>query len=434
MTTPRRVLVLGGYGMIGAEVARFLQARGHQVTALGRDAATMARVLPGTPAAIRDLRALQTAADWGDLLTDTDLVVNCAGALQSTPQDDLAVVHDRAILALIAACETANCGLIQISAVGVDPDAATEFMATKARGDASIAASLIDWWILRPGLVLAPTAHGGTQLLRMLAAFPLVQPLALPSARIQTVSVFDVARAVVRAVEGDLPPRQSIDLVEDDAHRLSDLVAAYRAWLGFRPAGMTFEVPAPLTRLMSQGADLLGRLGWRSPLRSTALQVLEDGVLGDPAPWRAAGGSIAPLAETLNRMPARAEDRLAARMALLMPVVIGTLALFWALSGLIGLIRLPAAAEVLTRAGWGEGGAMIAVGFWGVVDLALAGALLVRRWAAQACLGMVAVSAIYLVSATIFTPVLWADPLGPLVKILPAMILPLVARAMLQVR
>ena len=46
------------------------------------------------------------------------------------------------------------------------PEAPTPFYATKARGDAALAASGLVHVILRPVLVLAPTAYGGTALLR----------------------------------------------------------------------------------------------------------------------------------------------------------------------------------------------------------------------------------------------------------------------------
>lgn len=434
MSTPRRVLVLGGYGLIGAEVVRHLIANGHTVRALGRNAQSMARVLPGVPAVIRDLRDMQTPADWDGVLADIDFVVNCSGTLQPTPEDDLNAVHEGMIKALVMACTASNCALVQISAVGAAADASTSFLASKARGDASIQSGTIDWWIFRPGLVLAPSGHGGTQLLRMLAAVPLIQPLALPDVKIQTVSVFDVSRAVALAVEGTLPAHKSFDLVEETPHRLLDLVASYRAWLGFAPARAHWVLPALPVAMLGKGADLLGRLGWRSPLRSTALRVLGDGVRGDPAPWRAAGGAAMPLAESLRAMPARAEDRMTARMALLMPVLVASLVLFWALSGVIGLMSLPAAAEVLTRAGWGQGVAMASVGFWALVDLVLAGALLVRRRAGHACWAMVAVCLIYLGAATLVAPWLWADPLGPLVKVIPALVLALVTRALLEVR
>ena len=45
-----------------------------------------------------------------------------------------------------------------------------------------------------------------------------------------------------------------------------------------------------------------------------------------------------------------------------------------------------------------------------------------------------AVSILYLIVATVTSPVLWADPLGPLVKIAPAIVLNLVALAILEDR
>ena len=47
---------------------------------------------------------------------------------------------------------------------------------------------------------------------------------------------------------------------------------------------------------------------------------------------------------------------------------------------------------------------------------------------------MVALSALYLLGATILTPALWIDPLGPLVKVVPGMALALVALAIMDER
>ena len=43
--------------------------------------------------------------------------------------------------------------------------------------------------------------------------------------------------------------------------------------------------------------------------------------------------------------------------------------------------------------------------------------------------GMLALTLVYLVAASILAPELWADPLGPLVKAIPALVLALVALA-----
>ena len=68
------------------------------------------------------------------------------------------------------------------------------------------------------------------------------------------------------------------------------------------------------------------------------------------------------------------------------------------------------------------------------IDIALGLALLWRPWARAAAWGMIVVTATYLIAGSIFTPYLWADPLGPLVKPIPAAILALVCAALLEER
>jgi hypothetical protein len=48
--------------------------------------------------------------------------------------------------------------------------------------------------------------------------------------------------------------------------------------------------------------------------------------------------------------------------------------------------------------------------------------------------GMIAVSLAYLGGGTLIEPALWLDPLGPLVKVLPSIMLTLAALAMLEER
>ena len=430
----RRVLVLGGYGLIGSGIMYALTARGHRVTGLGRNAATAARVSPDANWMIRDLRDLQTPTDWTGVLDGFDVVVNAVGALQDGGADDLVAVQEQAIVALASAAAAAGVDLIQISAAGVASDASTSFMATKARADAAIQASPGRWFIFRPGLVIAQTSYGGTALVRMLAAMPVVQPVAMADAPVQSVGLSDVVDAVAMAVEGDLAPGLTCDLVEDHSRPLADVVAAHREWLGLGPA-RPIAVPNWVLGPISWCADLLGHLGWRSPMRTTAVRVLAEGVRGDPTPWRnATGQGCAALPGILAAIPATAEHRLAARMALLLPVAISILALFWLLSGLIGMISLEQAAATLTAVGWPVGLAKASVLFWTVVDIALAAGVLVRRWAPRACWAMIAVSLFYLIAASVFTPGLWLDPLGPLVKVLPGIVLALVTRALLETR
>ena len=223
--------------------------------------------------------------------------------------------------------------------------------------------------------------------------------------------------------------------MEDAPHPLRDLLRDMRQWLGFRAARTEVVLPDAVTAIVARGADLLGRLGWRVPVRSTSIKVLSDGVTGTPRDLSAFGvPPMRPLSATLKDMPARAEDRLFARMALVGPVVVATLALFWFLSGVIALLRLDAAAQVLVAVGWPHMLAQASAALWAVVDIAIASALIWRPTAKAACWAAIATSLFYLIAATVFVPALWLDPLGPLVKVLPALVLALVARIALETR
>ncbi|MEP3279888.1 MAG: SDR family oxidoreductase [Stappiaceae bacterium] len=434
-TPGMRVLVLGAYGLIGSAIARTLVLEGYEVTGVGRSLKTAQAVLPTLNWEIHDLVDLQDETAWLPLLCDQDFVVNCAGVLQQSYRDDLDAVHNEAVKALSAACATSKTALIQISAVGADEAATTSFMKTKASGDSAIRQAGIDYWIFRPGMVLAPTAYGGSALLRMLAAVPLIQPLACPYAKIQTVSLSDVCRAVLLAVKGDIPAGTEVDLVEDTPNELRHIIARQRRWLGFGVAKREINMPGWMLSMAGRGADILGRLGWRSPLRSSALNVLQNGVLGDARQWQKLGlPKISSLSETLAGMSATTEDRLSARMALLMPLAILVLFVFWFASGVVGLLQVNLAAQVLEHVGWPSALAKASVIFWSFVDIGIAAALLLRKFAQKACIAMVVVSLFYILSATVTVPHLWLDPLGPLVKVLPGVILAMITHSLLEPR
>ncbi len=303
------VLVLGAYGLIGQEISAALLAAGHQVQGLGRSKSAALSAFPDIAWHIADLRQMQATELWLPLITGCEAVVNCAGALQDGPRDDLAAVHFGAMNALAQACAQKGTKLVQISAVGTE-NSASPFMASKAQGDAAIRASGCEYVILRPGLVLAQSAYGGTALLRLLAALPLVQLQAMGDAKVQCVAASDVASAVCAAIAGELPERFEADLVELERHSLSQVQSAMRAWLGFAPARLALNLPLWLARIVSRGADMLGHLGWRGPLRRAALDALEQGVTGDDSAWRAAGQPpLKSLHETLGTLRADASRR-----------------------------------------------------------------------------------------------------------------------------
>lgn len=430
----QRAVVLGGYGLIGQACVSALIEAGFDVTGIGRSAAAARCADQRAHWLIRDIPNI-TAGEWIGLLAGVDVVVNAAGALQDGGRDDLDAIHIQTIANLTTAAKGLPLRIIQISAAGVALDAPTRFFRTKAKGDAILAREATDWVILRPTLVIARDAHGGTALLRAAAALPGMLPQVMPKARVQTVHVKDLAAAVVLAAQGRIASGTIAELTEAESHSLPDLTQALRGWLGLLPARFRPNLPGWLLSLIRRTADLLGHLGWRSPLRSNAVTALSDGIAGDPGPWLSAGGApCRPLTDTLASMPATRADRLAARAYFALPLAIGTLALFWTLSGLNTLAAPAAAESILTARGTSGALAKTLVFGGALADILLGLSVLWRKWTAKAALGMVGLSAAYLLGSLVTAPDLWADPLGPMLKVLPGMVLALWVLLMLEDR
>lgn len=420
-----RVVVLGGYGLIGAAVMARLAEAGHQVTGIGRSGIEARRSAPDAMWEIFDI-ATMSVEGWKISLKDVDVLVNASGALQGGARDDLSGIHVTAPERIGAALAELDQGtlFVQISAAGVSEDASTEFFRSKARGEAAFRASGQPMVILRPTLVMAPGAYGGTALLRAAASVPFVLPRVMPGSHLQCVHIDDLCQSVQEAAEGRIAPGTVVDVTGAGVESLPDLLARIRRWLGFPPAWGRVPVPGFLLSTISVFADLAGILGWRSPLRRTAVRVLQDGVSGDATALAAAGGTpCRDLDAIFHTLPATLQDRWFARAYLLFPLAVLTLSLFWIASGVISLVSFGAAQSVLTSRGWSGESAGLAVAGGAFVDMALGVLILWRSRLRNAALGMIAVSLAYLLGATLFAPDLWLDPLGPLVKIFPTMLL-----------
>jgi uncharacterized protein YbjT (DUF2867 family) len=377
-----------------------------------------------------DIAKLDTKESWYDHLNSIDIVINAAGALQSGLKDDVDAIHYRAIAALLAACEMRHVQkFVQISAVGADLGANTEFMRSKARGDDRVRHSRLNWVILRPGLVIGANAYGGTALLRMVASIPVVLPIVFGDRLVQTVAVSDLAAVVHDAVEDRIPSHAELDIVEDHPHSLRSVLIDLRSWLGMQTARKLIDIPEPLALAAARIADGLGYLGWRSPLRTTTMRVLSGNVVGNAQPFRAVSERmLSNLNQTLARLPSTVQERWFARMYLLLPVIVAVLSAFWMVSGAIAFVALDAAAA---QSGLAARSARSIVAGGALIDVCLGAFILFRPWARAASWGMVIVGLGYLVVGSMARPDLWADPLGPLLKILPATVLAFVAATLL---
>jgi uncharacterized protein YbjT (DUF2867 family) len=430
-----RILVVGAYGFVGMAVAARLSADGHEVVGAGRRIRLASYRRPDIRWIRLDLAKKRSPEQWQAVLQGIDAVVNCAGVLQDNPGDSTEKTHVTGPAALYDACTRAGIRrVVHVSAVGVSADANTRFGRTKFAGEEKLRALDLDWVILRPSLVVGRTAYGGTALLRAVAAIPFVLPLTRENASAQPVHVRDLARAVSFFLTPEAPVRRIVEIAGPERLPLRKIIIAYRRWLGFRPAE-TIRLPASVAIVLAKVGDFASWLGWRPPFRTTSLHQLSHAFAENPDEWTKITG-IAPekLESTLLLDPASAQDRWYAYLYLLKPVVIVTLALFWFMSGAIGLgPGRGIAAELLQEVGFGKY-ASLAADASGVLHVLIGIGIAFRQTSLIAITASLPVILIYIAAGSLMRMGLWLDPLGPLLKMIPLLALTLVALAIMDDR
>lgn len=331
-----RVLLTGATGFIGRHLLRALVGAGHDVVPAVRRPAETDGLLP-RPAAIQaDFNRMTTPDAWVPHLAGIEAVINCAGILQGRPGQSIDAIHARAPIALFQACDAAGVRrVIQISAISAEPGAGTGYAATKHAADAWLAATDLNWVILRPSLVYAQDAHGGTALFRAIAALPFLTPLPGDGRQqFQPIHMDDLTGAVVRILADPTVRQVTIDPVGPQPVTVRRLFADLRQWLGYPPVP-AIPIPMLLMRIAARIGDVFG-----GSLNTTAIRQVEYGNTGAVEPFIAATG-IRPRGwlEGLNQQPARPQDRRQARLYFVKPLIWAALALLLLGFGLAAAIE-----------------------------------------------------------------------------------------------
>ncbi|ANV99540.1 SDR family oxidoreductase [Bradyrhizobium icense] len=418
-----KIAVVGGTGLIGSAIVAYLSSRGHAVVSMSRS---------GTHSV--DISKATSPSYWLPHLDGVEAVVNCAGVLQDSPGDSTSMVHHHGIANLFAACEQLRIRrVIHFSAIGVDRETPSDFSRSKLSGDKALIERDLDWVILRPSVVIGRPAYGASALMRGLAALPAI-PVMPNTGRLQVVLLEDVVRTVEHFLDPAAPARQVVELVGPQRYSFGEVVALFRRWCRWPPA-REIHLPQFASGLMYKFGDMVSYLGWRPPVRSTAEREMVRGAVGNLEEMQRLGLHPKGLPEFFAAEPASVQERWFAGMYLVKPAIFVVLSLFWLSTAFVSL-----------GPGWGygmglmgEGGvegtaAALTVIAGALADLVIGLAIAYRPTSRYGLYAAIAISFAYAIIGTILVPRLWADPLGPMLKIWPIIVLHFAALAVLEDR
>lgn len=229
------VTLIGGGGFVGRYVAQALLKRGARVRAVGRDPkrAYFLKPLGGLGQTQFVAADVTKPASVIRAVDGSDAVVNLVGLLSGNFQ---AVHVDGARIVAEAAAQVGARALVQVSAIGADPAAASGYARTKGEGEAAVRAAFPAATIVRPSIVFGPEDEFLNRFARMMRLAP-VMPVVAGATRFQPVFVADVGRAIAAAA---LDPRTH--------------------------AGKTYELGGPQVLTMAELLRLVARLTDRRPM------------------------------------------------------------------------------------------------------------------------------------------------------------------------
>lgn len=171
-----KVLVLGGAGFIGRHACLALhQAGAHLVIGSRNPDQIETRLAPELWSyERRQVRVdqLNEPSDWSNLLQDIDVVLNCVGILRQRGAQTYQRVHCDGPAALAKVAEQKSIRFIQVSALGLRPNAKSRFLSSKLLGEQAIQRSTGDWILARPSLLDGEGGYGAWWL-RAVAKLPL---------------------------------------------------------------------------------------------------------------------------------------------------------------------------------------------------------------------------------------------------------------------
>lgn len=282
-----RVTIFGGSGFIGRHLVRRLLDSGNPVRIVARRVRPeLFAACPGRP---EWLVGSLTDQSLRELAVDRSAaVVNLVGTTAARDADEFFELHCHAPRRLAVAARRAGVDrFIQISAMGVAPDAPALADRSKAAGEQAVREAFPDADILRPALVYGVDDHFLTRFAQMVNLSPVIPLIGGGRTRFQPIHVEDAAETIARVLESaDGGGRYGLGA--DEVLSFRALIESIGDALGRRPR--LFGVPFPV-------AKLIARLTWilrEPPLTLDQVRLLQTDKVMEPGDLGPRSVGIAP--------------------------------------------------------------------------------------------------------------------------------------------
>jgi uncharacterized protein YbjT (DUF2867 family) len=260
-----RVAVTGGTGFVGIHTVRALKNAGHEVVIVARGTARQPK-----GERVTFVRGdITNSAALVEIFTGCDAVVHLVAVIREKGRQTYDRVNREGTVRVAEAAKEAKVGhLIYQGALGADPDPRFPYLVSKWSAEQAVRAGGVPYTALRPGLIFGPGDGFFTLLTRMMRIEPVIPIAGNGRTLFQPISVGDVTRCIVLALERG-PSNRVHELGGPDQMSYEEIILTIKSALGLHRK--LAHVPVPMMMPM---AFLMEKLLRNPPVTRDQLRML----------------------------------------------------------------------------------------------------------------------------------------------------------------
>lgn len=229
--------ITGGTGFVGSRLIALALEAGHRVRALTRREQAEREHIAWVPGDLHDIPALACLAEGADA------VIHVAGVVNAPDRAGFARGNVEGTRNMLAAARAAGAArFVHVSSLAAREPGMSDYGWSKAEGDALVAASALDWTIVRPPAIYGP---GDMEMLELFKLAKRGLALLPPGGRVSVIEVGDLGRLLLALALAEIAGA-TFDADDGAANGWSheDFARAIGTAVGKRVAA--FTLPRPL--------------------------------------------------------------------------------------------------------------------------------------------------------------------------------------------
>lgn len=414
------ILITGASGFIGSHITQALIQSGHQVVLCVREPQCAQKRWPMAQCIQADFSRDHDVADWLPRLKGIDVVINAVGIIRESGAQTFHALHTLAPCALFKACAKAKVKkVIQISALGADETAVSQYHLSKRAADECLMQQDVDGIILMPSIVYGPSAKS-MAFFKALASLPSIPLVGKGDQPVQPIHIGDVLKVLEHVIAKKDHQPSRIILVGPRAISMKAMYVSLRHWLGLGKPRF-ISLPYYLALLLGRVSGFLTQ----TPLTKESIQMLQKGNTADVSPLvKQFGFMPRSFEQALLDTPAQQADKWHAGLYFLKPLLKLSIAFVWIFTGIVSAFIYPLEQSYLLLAKAGITGLWAPVMLYGaaVTDFAIGIATLVSYKLKTIGLLQIAIIVLYTVIISFSQAEQWFHPFGPVTKNIPLVV------------